>query len=282
MKRPLVPVLFALAVLALGAQPLAAAPVASLRVTGTIAGVTSSSLQLTASDGRSLTFRLVATTTYAKDGQPASASVLAPGETARVKYHQEANGSLKAKEVEVLTPSGPPSPPVVVRANLLALTTTEITIAPLGGGPNLTVRLAPTTLYEIGDRTAAVTDLRVGEELKVKYRREGDGSLKAQKVKVVPAVTHVAFQLEGTIVHAGALLLRVRVRGALEGGVLKPALGGTTVSVAVTAATTVTENGRAARAGALTVGERVHITGLVSGGAFSAQHVVAQRIGKKR
>jgi hypothetical protein len=184
--------------------------------------------------------------------------------------------------VKVATVTVPASPPVVVRARLLAASTAAITIGPLAGGPNLTVRLAPATLYVVGDRTAAVTDLRVGEKVKVKYRREADGSLKAEKIKVLPAARSVAYQLEGTIVRASGLRLRVHVRGAREGGAPVPALAGTTTTVMVTAVTRVTENGRAARAAALAVGDRVHISGLLADGVFSAQRVVAQRLAKKR
>ncbi len=266
---------------AVGAAGAFSAPATSLRVTGTIVTVGPGSLQLAASGGTTMTFRLVATTTFVEDGQPAGLSALAAGESALVKYHQEPDGSLKAKEVKVESPTGPASAPVIVEATLLSVSVGAIAVRPAGAGADLSLRLDPATVYELQDAAAAATDLRVGQRLKVKYRVEPDGSLKAQKIEILAAPA-VAFQLEGTLVAAGATTLRVRVRGIRESGTSVPALAGRTIVVGIPSGTTVTENGRAKRGAALAAGDRVHVTGLVSGAAFTAQQVRAQRIARKR
>lgn len=270
-----------LVMLAVGVSAATAGTDSSLRVSGTISGVAPGAVTITAADGQTMTFRLVATTTYAKDGQPADTSALAVGETVKVKYHLEANGSLKAKEVAVETVSGTASAPIVVRGSVISVSADTLVIKNDAGGPDLSMRLTATTSYEKDGRPAVVGDLQAGQSVKVKYRVEPDRSLKAQKVKIVLKKS-VSFQLEGTLAGADAASLRVRVTGLRENGALVRATGSRVVTVTLSPLASVVRNGRKSRVGALIVGDRVHVTGTVAGGVFSAVRVVAQRAGKKR
>lgn len=268
MKIPLISLLLAVSA-AVGAAPALAAPVGSLRVTGTILAVSPTSLQLAASGGQTMTFRLVPTTTFDENGQAIDVSALAAGQVVLVKYHQEANGSLKAKEVRVETPSSVASPAVIVTATLISLSPGTVTVKPTSGGATLTLRLVPETVYELHGKPAALSDLRPGQRLRIKYHLEPDGSFKAKKIKIL-AEPAVSFRLEGTLVAAGTTHVRIRVGG------------GRTIDVAVDAGTKVTENGRRTRAASLTVGDRVQVAGLASGGVYTAQQIRAQRIARKR
>lgn len=256
-----------------------ASPVGSIRVSGTIQAVSPTSLQLEVSGGQSMTFRLVATTAFVEDGLPVGLSALNVGEAARVKYHEEANGSLKAKEVSVKPSTGPASPPVIVKGTLLSVSPDTVAVKPAAGGADLSFRLDAGTIFMLQGKAAVSGDLRPGQRLEVKYRVEPNGSLKAQKIKILAAPA-VAFVLEGTLVAAGATSLRVRVEAARESGAPVPTLIGRTIVITLAPGSRVTENGRAKRGGALAVDDRVHVTGLVAGDAYAAQTVRA-RIARK-
>ncbi len=269
MKTLLISLLLAVSAAA-GAAPTLAAPVESLRVTGTIVSVSSTSLQLATGGGQTMTFRLVPTTTFDENGQAIDAPAPAAGQPVLVKYHQEANGSLKAKEVRVEPPSSSvTTPAVIVTATLVSLSPGTVTVKPTSGGATLTLRLVPETVYELHGKPAALSDLRAGQRLRIKYHLEPDGSVKAKKIKIL-AEPAVSFRLEGTLLAASATHMRIRVGG------------GKTIDVAVDAGTKVTENGRRTRAASLAVGDRVQVVGLASGGVYTAQQIRAQRIARKR
>lgn len=268
------------ALAAVCAAPASAAPSASLRMTGTILSSGSSSLELRTSDGRTVTFRLVSGTTYVQDGQPATQAALLPGRPAVVKYHQEADGSLKAKEVKVDSATGAASAPIVVRGTILALSAGTLSVKPDVSSPALSLRLDGATVLDANGRPLDVGALHTGLHVKVRYRVEPDGSLKAQKVKLLPA-RKVSFVLEGTLVSAGATL-RIHVREARENGTATPSLAGVMVALGLAPGAVVTENRRVKRAAALAAGDRVQVSGTLANGVFTAQRVVAQRIAKQR
>jgi hypothetical protein len=270
-----------LALLLLCAPAAGAVTGASLRVSGTVSAISSGTLTVTVDSGQTMSFRLAAATTYANDGQAADFSALAVGESVRVKYHLEANGSLKAKEVDVETDSGVASAPVSVRGSVVSVTPSVLVLKNDATGQDLTMRLSPTTSFEKNGQPAVVGDLEPGESVKVKYRVEPDRSLKVQKVKIEFRQS-VAFQLEGAIVQAGATSVRVRVACLRENGALVRATAGRTVTVMLSASTAVLRNGRKARAGALVVGDHVHVVGTLAANVFAADRIVAQRAVRKR
>lgn len=271
-----------LAVLLLTGVPSAGAVTgSSLRVSGTVAAISSGALTITAVGGQAMSFRLVSTTTYAKDGQAADPSALAVGASVRVKYHLEANGSLKAKEVDVETLTGVASPPVWVRGSVVSVGPDVLVLKNDVSGQELTMRLSPTTIYEKNGQPGVVGDLQPGQLIKVKYRVEPDRSLKVQKVKIELRKA-VSFELEGAIAHAGATSVRVRVAGLRENGVLVRASAGRIVAVTVSASTAVLRNGRRARGGALVVGDHVHVVGKLAANVLTADRIVAQGAVRKR
>jgi hypothetical protein len=279
-KKALLLLLLALATLTFGAIPASAVTDSSLRAIGVVSALATGDLTITTSDQQVMSFRLVATTSYVTGGQAATESALAVGESVIVKYHLEANGSLKAKEVKVETASGAASAPVRVRGSVISVSAASFVLR-TDAGQELTVRLSPTTAYEEGGgRPGTASGLRAGQRVKVKYRVEPDRSLKAEKVKI-ELQTRVSFQLEGTLIAAAATSLRVRVSGLRENGVLVR-VAGRTVTLALSPTTTVVESGRKIGPASLARGERVHVSGVLSARAFDAQRVVAQRAARKR
>lgn len=271
-----------LLILALFGGPAAGAVTgSSLRASGAVSAVSSGTLTITVADGGAMSFRLAVTTTYAKDGQPADFSALAVGDSVRVKYHLEANGSLKAKEVDVETVTRVVSPPVWVRGSVVSVTPDVLVVKDNASGQDLTVRLSSTTDYVENGQPAARVDLQPGQSVKVKYRVEPDRSLKAQKVKIELRRT-VSFQIDGTIVRAGATSERVRVAGLREHGALVRAAAGRIVPVALSPSTAVLRNGLRASATALAVGDHVHVVGALLANVFAADRIVAQRELRKR
>lgn len=280
MKKPLALLVLALAALTFGAIPATAATGSSLRATGAISVVTAGSLTITTVDGQAMSFRLVATTSFVEDGQAVAASVLVVGEVVRVKYHVEADGSLKAKEVRVESGSGALSAPVRVSGVLVSVSPGSIVVR-TDAGQVLTLRLSPTTSFETGGRPVMVGGLRAGERVKVKYHLEADGSLKAKKVTIELA-QRVSFQLEGMLIAAGARSLRVRVSGLRESGALVRAAAGRTITLTLSGTTIVVESGRKIGPALLARGDRVHASGVVSAAVFAVERVVARRVGSRR
>src|SRR5258708_749204 len=100
---------------------------ASIRGTGRVTAVAATSLTVAADTGQSMVFRLVATTAYELDGQPASQSALQAGQRVEVKYHVEADGSLKAKAVKIKTPAHGSAPaPVRVSGAVVSVTSATL------------------------------------------------------------------------------------------------------------------------------------------------------------
>ncbi len=271
-----------LALLTVAANPAAARSDSSLRASGTVSAVQAGSLTIVADTGQTMTFRLVATTGYEKDGQPASESALAVGQHVKVKYRQEPDGSLKAKEVKIEPSAGSPSAPVQVRGSVISVSAQTLVVKAKGTGKELTIRLASTTIYEKNGGPATEADLRVGQRVKVKYRVEPDGSLKAQKVKIEPRSAAVSFQLEGIDAGGSATTLLVRVSGLRENGAVVRAAVGRTITVRLAPGAAVILNNRRVRLGALVRGDRLHLSGTASNGVFTAQRVVAQRAAKRK
>lgn len=278
-KAYLLPLLWVL--LLPGVPAAGAVTSSSLRVSGTVSAVSSGTLTITAVGGQAMSFRLVSTTTYAKDGQAADFSAIAVGELVRVKYHLEANGSLKAKEVNVEIGSEVASAPMWVAGSVVSVTPDVLVVKNHPSGQELTMRLAPTTGYEKNGQPAVVGDLQPGQVVRVRYRIEPDRSLKVQKVKIElgPSVT---FQLEGMVARAGATSVRVRVVGLRESGALVRVTAGRIVTVTLSASTAVLRNGRKARGGALVVGDHVHVAGTLAGNVFTASRIFAQRAVRER
>lgn len=274
-------VALALTAFALGAGSAGATTDPSLRVTGTVTALSAGSLTITAEGGQTMVFRLVATTTYSKDGQAASEAALQAGEHVKVKYHQEPNGSLKAKAVEVETQAGGASAPLRTRGTVTSVAADTLVITEEGSGKQLSFRLSATALYLKEGKPAIEVDLRAGEYVKVKYRVEADGSLKAGKVEIEQRARAVAFQLEGIDVGGSGTTLLVRVASLRENGA---AVAGSrrTVGVRLAAGATVLLNNRKARLGALARGDRLHVSGTVSGGVLTAKRIVAQRTARRK
>jgi hypothetical protein len=106
------------ALLPLGGTGRALASTAPLYVKGTVKAVTADSLSIIANSGQAMTFRLSATIIYEKYGQPAQLADVKVGLYVEVKYHVEADGTLKAKKVKIelhtAAPTATPKPTVAV------------------------------------------------------------------------------------------------------------------------------------------------------------------------
>ena len=170
----------------------------SLRVSGTVSSISPGTVTIAADSGQTLSFRLVAATTYARDGQATDFSALAVGESVRVKYHLEASGSLKAKEVDVETTTGVASAPVWVRGSVISVTPDVLMVKNDASGQEVTVRLSPTTGYEKNRQPAAVGDLRPGQTASTAVLQNGHkarvGALAvADRVHVVGTVVANVF-----------------------------------------------------------------------------------------
>jgi hypothetical protein len=106
---PLIFVALALfsALLPLGGTARSFAATPALEVKGTVTAVSADSLSITSHSGQAMTFRLTATTIYEKNNQPAEQADVQVGLDVKVKYHVEADGSLKAKKVKIAQPTTP-------------------------------------------------------------------------------------------------------------------------------------------------------------------------------
>lgn len=251
-------------------------PVSSIRTTGTVTGITSTTLDLAADTGQSLSFRLVTATAYELDGQPASLSALQVGQRVEVKYHVEPDGSLKAKMVKIETAATVAGAPVRTRGTVVSVTATTLVVNDAATGRELSLRLDASTIYERGAEPAAWSDLHAGQAVKLKYRIEPDGSLKARKVEIeLPAAPLIRFELVGDDVDAVRGVLRVRVRSLRERGAVIAA--GRIVAVRVAAGASILVNKRRVSLAALRPGDRLSVSGVLSGSALTAERVVARR-----
>lgn len=116
-----------------------------------------------------------------------------------------ANGSLKAKEVDVETATGVASAPVWVRGSVISVTPDVLMVKNDASGQELTMRLLPTTGYEKYSQPAAAGDFRPGQLVRVKYRVE---RASARRIVTVTASASIAVLRNGRKAQVEALAAR--------------------------------------------------------------------------
>ena len=168
------------------------------------------------------------------------------------------------------------SAPIRTSGTVVSVTAGTLVVKVSVTGRQLLLRLDATTIYERNATPVAWSDLRPGQDVKLKYRVEPDGSLKAQKVKIqIQQAPVVRFQLVGVDVGVASAALLVRVRSLREGGAAVGA--GRTVSVRLAPGALILLNKRSVRLTALRRGDRLNVSGVLAGGALTAERVVARR-----
>ena len=145
--------------------------------------VSAGSLEIKADGRQAMTFRLVATTAFVRDGQPVQLSEVRVGDRVRVKYHLEPNGTLKAKEVRV---EPPPTPLLFAEGSLSAVSVDQLVVAV--AGVSRTFRLTSETTYSSSGKPLPVSALKPGVRVRVGYHVDPDGSLRAKEVELEQAV----------------------------------------------------------------------------------------------
>ena len=191
-----------LAVVAGGGGVALGAGATSLRVEGVVKSISAGSLEIKTDAGQAMTFRLVATTVYLSGAQTVQQSDVRVGERVRVKYHQEPNGSLKAKEVKVL-PS--PTPLLFAEGTVSAVASDQLTV--VVAGVSRVFRLTSETTYSSNGLPIQLSVFKPGVRVRVEYHADPDGSLRAKQVSLEPVACAVVRDLtvgwEVVFGHAG-------------------------------------------------------------------------------
>ncbi|MBV9281917.1 MAG: hypothetical protein JOZ41_17700, partial [Chloroflexi bacterium] len=233
-----------------------------VEIRGTISAVGGGSIGVR-SGSTSYTVRLTGATVFYSGSRRSSIGALKVGEQVTV-YACCAGQPLTATSVHIRsTPARRTE--VLLRGRVVALSSSEIRLAISKG--TVTIRLVPSTVYEVGSGRVGRDGVRIGDEVSVRAVQAGS-ALEAARVHV-----YTSYRRPRTVTGVVASVSRTG---------LVVVSGGKSVAVAVASGTAISLNGARIALTSLRSGDRVKVTASVTGnGVLTATRIVARRAAVK-
>jgi hypothetical protein len=151
-------------------------------IEGVITAISGSSITLRTEHGDEVVVTIGANTRIHRDETILQVSDLHVGDKIEVKALRNADRSLTAVEIE-LDNDRDHEERVEVEGVVTAVTSTSVTVR-RENGTTVTIAVTGDTVIKKRDQQATMADIKIGQKLEIKAKRQSDGSLVAVSIKI--------------------------------------------------------------------------------------------------